>query len=101
MKTWEKEQFLQKVLKNKTEDQVNSQLSAPDISHPKYDEFDPDEDYEDGDDDGLYSHDEGELDQSFDDSDLQNKDPGTLLSPFDAISSYLTSVYRSYTVTAD
>lgn len=37
-----------------------------------------DDDYGDQDEDALYSNDDEELDQSFDDSDLQNKDPGML-----------------------
>ena len=32
------------------------------------------------DDEALYSNDEEEFDQSFDDSDIQNKDPGILLA---------------------
>ena len=34
------------------------------------------DEYIEQDDEGLYSNGEGELDQSFDDSDIQNKDPG-------------------------
>jgi predicted translin family RNA/ssDNA-binding protein len=36
------------------------------------------DEYIEQDDEGLYSNDEGELDQSFDDSDIQNKDPGKI-----------------------
>jgi hypothetical protein len=38
-----------------------------------------DDEFNDQDDEGLYSNEEGELDQSFDDSDIQNKDPGNTL----------------------
>lgn len=45
-------------------------------SSHKIDDFEQDDEFDDNYEDALYSNDEGELDQSFDDSDLQNKDPG-------------------------
>ena len=75
MKPWENEQFLHKIIREKPSNQLASKKPA-EVCTKDDDEFDDDEDFIDNEDEGLYSNDEGELDQSFDDSDLQIKDFG-------------------------
>lgn len=75
MKPWENEQFLHKIIKEKPNNQLASKKPV-EVCTKDDDEFEDEEDFIDNEDDGLYSNDEGELDQSFDDSDLQIKDFG-------------------------
>lgn len=78
MKSWEKEKYIQQVL-NQNKVSQNQYHSRQKEQEKAYDDFDDDDNFDDNEEDGLYSRDEDELDQSFDDSDLQNKDPGKLI----------------------
>lgn len=75
MKPWQNEQFVQNILRDKQRNMHSNQKARKTHAHEE-DQYDEQEDFMDNEDEGLYSNDEGELDQSFDDSDLQNKDPG-------------------------
>lgn len=79
MKPWENEQFLHKIIKEKPNSQ-HSSVKHNEVWTKDEDEFEDEDDFIDNEDDGLYSNDEGELDQSFDDSELQIKDFGNSLT---------------------